>query len=250
MALRPDEHPTGVGVGRGRLGLVRASRPRRHCRRPRRARLGPCAAATTGSRRWPPGWHRARTPPRTTARRGSWPPPSRRRRSRRRRRAPPGCWPASRRNGRRRRVAASATADATRGRVVSSRCAARCSPIAASRSTPRPASPAARSRGLLGLRDDGVVGVARPVERHGPGLRRLPLGGWPGMARRYGGPGWGLATCDRGLPGRSGSWPVEPQMWEAPVSANRYECRAGCARTFGGRRVVWTGGPGSCSSAG
>src|SRR4051794_17651103 len=39
-------------------------------------------------------------------------------------------------------------------------------------------------------------------------------------ARRYGGPGWGLATCDRGLPGRSGSWPVEPQMWEAPVSAN------------------------------
>src|SRR4051794_37044916 len=39
-------------------------------------------------------------------------------------------------------------------------------------------------------------------------------------ARRYGGPGWGLATCDRGLPGRSGSWLVEPQMWEAPVSAD------------------------------
>ena len=32
--------------------------------------------------------------------------------------------------------------------------------------------------------------------------------------------GWSLATCDRGLPGRSGSWLVEPQMWEAPVSAH------------------------------
>src|SRR4051794_25765533 len=45
--------------------------------------------------------------------------------------------------------------------------------------------------------------------------RRCPV------ARRYGGPGWGLATCERGLPGRSGSWPVEPQMWEAPVGPNR-----------------------------
>jgi hypothetical protein len=49
--------------------------------------------------------------------------------------------------------------------------------------------------------------------------RASPVGGWV-VVRRYGGSGWGLATCDRGLPGRSGSWLVEPQMWEAPVSVN------------------------------
>jgi hypothetical protein len=31
-------------------------------------------------------------------------------------------------------------------------------------------------------------------------------------ARRYGGPGWGLATYERGLPGRNGSWLVETQI--------------------------------------
>jgi len=43
-------------------------------------------------------------------------------------------------------------------------------------------------------------------------LRQLVTEGAPAglaaeRARRYGGPGWGLATCERGLPGRSGSWP-------------------------------------------
>ena len=36
--------------------------------------------------------------------------------------------------------------------------------------------------------------------------------------------GWGAGasrTCERGLPTGNGSWPVEPQMWEAPVSHQR-----------------------------
>src|ERR1700738_3299422 len=28
-------------------------------------------------------------------------------------------------------------------------------------------------------------------------------------------------TCERGLPSGSWSWPVEPQMWEAPVEIHR-----------------------------
>jgi hypothetical protein len=35
---------------------------------------------------------------------------------------------------------------------------------------------------------------------------------------------WGAGaslTCERGLPSGIGSWPVEPQMWEAPVSYQR-----------------------------
>ena len=83
----------------------------------------------------------------------------------------------------------------------------------------RPASPGAhhlpvgpgRLRRYRRLRQDGP--------RNDGGNRHSIQRGLGRAAIRRRGPGWGLATCEGGLPGRGGSWPVEPQLRAAGSAA-------------------------------